>query len=105
MKRLNFFEGCKKKYNCIDKVIFYTKTRREESLELLTNEISSYYPKLKIFTKHFEVTTDIEDLPHFDLFEILIILPNNIVKDFYSKFQSFGLFLKNEEPINPLEEI
>lgn len=101
----NFFDGCKRKYNCIDKVIFYTKRRSTDSYNLLINEISTSFPKLKLFTKHYIVTTDIEDLPQFDLFEILIILPNNIVKDFYLKFQPSGLFLKNEEPINPLEEI
>lgn len=105
MDKINFFENCKKKYNCKDKILFYTKQRQEKCFEEISRSIKRDFPSLKVFSKHYEVFTDIEDLPKFDLFEILVILPNDLVKSFYNLYKDLGLFLKNEEPINPLKEV
>ena len=94
----------KRTYKTKDKVVFYSHTSKEETFNKLSKDINTLYPDLKVFTRHIEATTTIEDIPKIDIFELLVILPTKIIKDFYHSFQTSGLFLKNEEPINPLKE-
>ena len=105
MEKIEFFKGSKKKYNLKDKIVFYTKQRKVKDFDNLYGSIKKDFPSLKVFYKHYELFSTYEDLPHIDLFEVLVILPNNIVKEFYNSFKDLGYFLKNEELINPLKEI
>jgi len=92
-------------YNLIDKVVFYSKSYNQYTIEELTRDINSFFPNLKVFTRSIQIHSTFELLPQIDIFEVIIILNKRIIKDFYNKFQSIGVFLKNEVPINPLKEL
>lgn len=93
------------KVSIIDEVVFYSKSYKEPIHNNLKHNINLHFPDLKIYTRVINIFSSYDPLPQVDIYEALVILPKNLIKDFYNIFQSSGTFLKNEVPINPLKEI
>lgn len=95
----------KETINLADKVVFYSKSYSKRDIDSIRAKVSSTYSQLKVYTRTIQIHSDSDIMPQLDIFEALIVIPDSITKKFYNDFHSLGVFLRNEELINPIKEI